>query len=67
MDREHDVHTYSLARIDDFNKSADLGYKFGLVTTDSYHAAAMYRSRLKQIASNDSDFGRVDFIEVWTL
>ena len=53
------------ARIDDFNKSVDLGYEFGLVTTDSYHAAAMDRLGLKHIASNDSDFERVDFIEVW--
>lgn len=29
------------ARIDDFSRSVDLGYEFGLVTTDSYHAAAM--------------------------
>ena len=52
-------------RIDDFNRSVDLGHKFGLVTTDSYHAAAMKRLQIKHLATNDSDFERVDFIEVW--
>ena len=53
-------------RIDDFNKSVDLGYKFGMMTTDSYHIAVMERLGIKHIATNDSDFERVDFIEVWS-
>ena len=52
-------------RVDDFNRSVDLGSKFGLVTTDSYHAAVMERLGIEHIATNDSDFERVDFIEVW--
>lgn len=52
-------------RIDDFNMSVDLGSEFGLMTTDSYHVAVMKRLGIKHIASNDSDFERVDFIEVW--
>ncbi len=52
-------------RIDDFNKSVDLGSEFGLMTTDSYHVAVMERLGIKHIASNDSDLERVEFIEVW--
>ena len=28
-------------RVDDFNRSGDLGSEFGLITTDSYHVAVM--------------------------
>jgi len=52
-------------RIDDFDKSVDLGSEFGLMTADSYHVAVMERLGIKHIASNDSDFERIDFIEVW--
>lgn len=52
-------------RVDDFNRSVDLGSKFGLMTTDSYHVAVMERLGIEHIATNDSDFEQVDFIEVW--
>ena len=52
-------------RVDDFNRSVDLGSEFGLITTDSYHVAVMERLGIKHIATNDSDFERVDFTEVW--
>jgi len=49
----------------DFNMSVDLGYEFGLMTMDSYHVVVMKRLGIKHIASNDSDFERVNFIGVW--
>ena len=52
-------------RVDDFNRSVDFGSEFGLITTDSYHVAVMERLEIKHIATNDSDFERVDFTEVW--
>ena len=52
-------------QVDDFNRSVDFGSKFGLITTDSYHVAVMERLGIKHIATNDSDFERVDFVEVW--
>jgi len=46
-------------------RSVELGEKYGLLTTDSIHLAAMMRHKICNIATNDSDFERVDLVAVW--
>lgn len=45
-------------------KSIDLGQRYGLLTTDAIPLAAMKKYGIVQIATNDSDFERVDFVKV---
>ena len=44
-----------------------LGYskKYGLLSNDAIHLATMEKYGLTNIATNDSDFERVDWIKVW--
>ncbi|MCD4841097.1 MAG: PIN domain-containing protein, partial [Methanosarcinales archaeon] len=46
-------------------KSIILGEKYGLLTTDAIHLAAMKQYEIIHLASNDSDFDKVDFIKVY--
>lgn len=39
--------------------------KYGLFTRDSLHVTVMEQNNIKDIATNDSDFERVDFLRVW--
>jgi predicted nucleic acid-binding protein len=38
---------------------------YGLLSSDAFHAAAMKRSGLTNIATNDPDFERVDWLTIW--
>lgn len=62
--------TYAGLEILDINertikKSIILGEKYGLLTTDAIHLAAMKQYEIIYLASNDSDFDKVDFIKVY--
>ncbi len=46
-------------------KSVDLGEQYGLLTTDAIHLSAMKQYGIIHIATNDSDFEKVDFIRVY--
>ena len=51
--------------MDTIIRSVESGEKYGLLTTDSIHLAAMMRHKICNIATNDSDFERVDLVAVW--
>ncbi len=62
--------TYAGLEILDINertikKSIILGEKYGLLTTDAIHLAAMKQYEIIHLASNDSDFIKVDSIKVY--
>jgi len=62
--------TYAGLEILDINertskKSIILGEKYGLLTTDAIHLAAMKQYEIIHLASNDSDFDKVDLIKVY--
>jgi predicted nucleic acid-binding protein len=46
-------------------KSVDLGERYGLLTTDAIHLSAMKQYGIMCLATNDSDFDRVDSIRVY--
>jgi len=39
--------------------------KYGLLSNDAFHVAVMKKHGVKNIATNDRDFERVDWIKVW--
>ncbi|KYC45952.1 MAG: tRNA(fMet)-specific endonuclease VapC [Candidatus Methanofastidiosum methylothiophilum] len=45
--------------------SFDLSKEYGLLPNDAIHAASCKYYDIKNIATNDSDFERVDFLKVW--
>lgn len=49
--------------IDTFVQSAFLREKYGLLINDSINLAIMQENNISHIASNDSDFDRIDFIK----
>jgi len=50
---------------DDAFRIHDYGIAYLLHPKDSLHLAVMKRYRIFDIATNDSDFDRVDWIKVW--
>ncbi len=52
---------------DDAFRIYDYGTAYLLHPKDSLHLAVMKRYRIFDIATNDSDFERVDWIKVWSL
>lgn len=46
-------------------ESAELRKKHSLLTNDSLNLYAMKANKLRYIATNDSDFDRVEWITVW--
>jgi predicted nucleic acid-binding protein len=46
-------------------KSIDLGLRYGLLTTDAIHLSTMKQYGIINIATNDSDFERVDSITIY--
>lgn len=42
-----------------------LSRKYGLLISDAVHAAIMKINTIDNIATNDSDFERIDAITVW--
>jgi predicted nucleic acid-binding protein len=47
------------------NIAALLSRKYGLLISDAVHASIMKRNAVDNIATNDSDFERVEGITVW--
>lgn len=45
--------------------SLELSKEYGLLPNDAIHAATCKYYDIKNIATNDSDFERVDFLKVW--
>lgn len=45
--------------------SVAMGEKYGLLTSDAFHAATMKQNGIKHIATNDSDFDSVEFLTIW--
>jgi hypothetical protein len=43
----------------------DISNKYNLLASDAIHAASCKYYDIKNIATNDSDFERVDFLKVW--
>jgi predicted nucleic acid-binding protein len=46
-------------------KSIDFGSRYGLLTTDAIHLSTIYTYGINNIATNDSDFERVDSITLY--
>ncbi len=43
----------------------EISHRFNLLATDAMIAMIMEKNNIKNIATNDSDFERVDFLKVW--
>ncbi|VVB94464.1 tRNA(fMet)-specific endonuclease VapC [uncultured archaeon] len=46
-------------------KSTDLGLRYGLLTTDAIHLSTMKQYGIINVATNDSDFERVESITIY--
>jgi predicted nucleic acid-binding protein len=51
---------------EDFFRASDLARAYHLMSLDALHLSAMRRAEVKNIASRDRDFERVDGIAVWS-
>jgi predicted nucleic acid-binding protein len=40
-------------------------HRHNLLATDAVHVAAMRKENIIHLASNDTDFSRVDFLHLW--
>lgn len=45
--------------------SIDIAEKYNLLTADAIHVTTCRFYNIKNIATKDKDFGRVDFLKVW--
>ena len=52
---------------EDYFQASDLARAYNLMSFDALHLSAMRRSHVRNIASRDRDFERVDGIVVWSL
>lgn len=48
-----------------FDQAFDYSKKYGLLSNDAIHAATMHINQIKTMATNDSDFERIEWIKVW--
>jgi len=48
-----------------FPSFVEISRKYNLLATDAIHVATMKKHGVKNIATNDRDFERVDWIKVW--
>lgn len=48
-----------------FPDFVEVSKKYGLMATDAFHVATMKRYGITNIATNDPDFERVEWINVW--
>jgi len=48
-----------------FPSFVEISRKYNLLATDAIHVATMKKNRIKNIATNDKDFERVDWIKLW--
>jgi predicted nucleic acid-binding protein len=51
---------------EDYFRASDLARAYNLMSFDALHLSAMRRSRIRNIATRDRDFERVDGIVVWS-
>jgi predicted nucleic acid-binding protein len=51
---------------EDYFRASDLARAYNLMSFDALHLSAMRRSHVRNIASRDRDFERVDGIVVWS-
>ncbi|RCV66007.1 hypothetical protein C5S53_00855 [Methanophagales archaeon] len=51
--------------VDSIKRAVELGARYGLLITDSIHLSTMDKNRIGNIATNDGDFDRVDFVQAW--
>ena len=51
---------------DALDLALEFSQKYGLLATDAIHVATMKIEGLSILASNDRDFERVDWLELWT-
>jgi len=51
---------------EDYLLASDLGRAYNQLPTDALHLSAMRRSHVRDIATRDRDFERVDGIVIWT-
>jgi predicted nucleic acid-binding protein len=50
----------------DHLRVSDMGKKYGLLPNDALHLVAMKNSNIRNIATRDKDFERVEGIEIWS-
>ncbi len=50
---------------EEFNSVINNCKKYALLTRDSLHITTMEQNNITDIATNDRDFERVDFLKVW--
>lgn len=48
-----------------FNRAVELSWEYGLLTNDAIHVATMEKYGIRNIATFDKDFERIDFLNVW--
>lgn len=51
---------------EDHLRVSDVGKKYGLLPNDALHLVAMKNCNIRNIATRDKDFERVEGIEIWT-
>jgi predicted nucleic acid-binding protein len=51
---------------EDYLLASDLGRAYNLLPVDALHLSAMRRAHIRNIASRDRDFERVDGIAIWS-
>jgi predicted nucleic acid-binding protein len=51
---------------EDHLQVSDVGKKYGLLPNDALHLVAMKNSNIRNIATRDKDFERVEGIEIWS-
>lgn len=54
-------------RRDVFDLALEFSQKYRLLSTDAIHAATMKMEGLNIMATNDRDFERVDWLNLWNL
>jgi len=47
-----------------FSDSIEIAHRYNLLATDAVHVAAMKRENLVDLATNDTDFSRVQFLHI---
>ena len=50
-----------------FADSIEIAHQYNLLATDAAHVAAMKKENLVNLATNDADFSRVQFLHLWRL
>ena len=48
-----------------FDQAFDYSKKYGLLSNDAIHAATMNFNQINNMATNDHDFERIEWIKIW--